>query len=45
MRPHSSTVVVRTRRASPVEKALAFAAALLVICLLGAAVFWWRGQK
>jgi hypothetical protein len=46
MRARAQTLVVRERRrATPTEKAVAFAAALLVICLLGAVVFWWRGQN
>jgi hypothetical protein len=41
MRSPSNTVVVRERKASPVEKAIAFAVALLLICLIGAAAFWY----
>ena len=44
-RARSQTVVVRSRRASPIEKAFAFAAALVLICTIGAAAFWWHGEK
>ena len=44
MRSPTNTVVVRERRASPVEKAVAFAVALLLMCLVGAIAFWWGRQ-
>jgi hypothetical protein len=44
-RKYQRTIVVRSRRASPVEKAFAFAAALVLICTIGAAIFWYRGRE
>jgi hypothetical protein len=44
-RKFQRTVVVRSRRASPIEKAFAFAAALVLICTIGAAIFWYRGRE
>jgi hypothetical protein len=44
-RKFQRTVVVRARRASPIEKAFAFGAALVLICTIGAAIFWYRGHE